>query len=70
MKKLIYGVLFVAAMGLSFGSTVANAQGMGGPGAGNEDDRWICCQEDTTKTCTDMLGNGHYGTVKRTKCLP
>ena len=60
----------MAAMGLSFSSPMANAQGIGGPGGGNEDEKWICCQEDTIETCTDMLGNGHFGTVKRTKCLP
>lgn len=32
------------------------------------EDKWICCQVTTTKTCTDILGDGHYGTVPKTKC--
>lgn len=32
------------------------------------EEKWVCCQKTTTKTCTDILGNGHYGTVKKPKC--
>jgi len=47
MKKLISGMLFVAAMGLSFGGTVANAQILGGNG---DDLYW------QQLTCTDGSG--------------
>ena len=32
------------------------------------EDKWVCCQETTIETCTDILGDGHYGTVKKPKC--
>lgn len=63
MRKLFFGLAFLGAM--AFSNTMTIAQSDPGMEGG---EKWICCQITTTETCTDMLGDGHYGTVKKPKC--
>lgn len=60
MKKLISGMLFVAAMGISLTGSIANAQGMGGDGSQECKVEVISCawwSSDTRQICHEN-GNG------------
>ena len=50
MKKLIFGLAFLGAMSLS--GVSVNAQGMGGPGGGEDEKRWqqLHCTDGTGGT--------------------
>jgi hypothetical protein len=64
IKSFVFGLAFLGSMG--FGGINTQAQESVDPGEGGE--KWICCQVQTIETCTDILGGGHFGTVKKPKC--
>ena len=59
MKKVLFALFVISASTFTIQESKATEP---------VEEKWVCCQETTNETCTDILGNGHFGTVKKPKC--
>ena len=64
MKKLIFGMAFLAS--IAFSGSFLFAQTMAGPGdgGGSLGEKWVCCKE-TDVFCTDIHGNARADSTKK-----